>query len=705
LHAKETYFLPFLQNPGQFIVPVYQRLYSWKRKQCEQLWDDIIKIASDESKTHFLGSIVYLKKTHNISMISEYHVIDGQQRLTTLSILLLAIYEKLKENPVEGITSEQLKNYYLINKDEPEKYFKLLLTKSDRETFTNLISGKVDDDTSLRIIKNFQFFKQKIDESKLDVATIFRGIQKLFIVDIALEESVDNPQLIFESLNSTGLDLSPADLIRNYILMGLDTSEQEKMYDTYWKPMEQSFTSEGDSSWYFNKFIKDYLTIKNNEVPVEREIYSKFKEYVQSQNMGVKEIIEDIYNKSKIFFKIAFEKFDDPKINEKIKGINDLDQLVSYPFLMKIYIDFENSLISSEELLKIYSLVESFVFRRLICDINPNILNKTFPVIISEIDTENYLESVKIALVQLKRKMRFPANEEFSEHFVQDEIYNYRGYRVDYLFDKLENFGSEEHVETDNLTIEHIMPQNPDLIEEWRKDLGPNWKEIQEKYLHTVGNLTKTGYNSTLSDRSFQEKKNTKNGFNDSPLRLNHQYLAKLDTWNEDEIKKRANVLLARSLDIWKYPDVSKEVLEQIVKEDEVGIDDDDENEDDVFEIRLSKVKPELRNQIKSIIENIENNYDCISEPIKQWLHFYIKSPVSQKTRFVGIRCGHKTSMVSIRINPENFEETKNTRKIIGYWFPKGTERRIKVNENTLDEISELVKSSYDRTLKIQDEN
>lgn len=701
MHAKETYFLPFLQNPGQFIVPVYQRLYSWKRKQCQQLWDDITKIASDESKTHFLGSIVYLKKTHNISMISEYHVIDGQQRLTTLSILLFAIFEKLKEKPVEGITSEQLKNYYLINKDEPEKYFKLLLTKSDRETFTNLISGKIEEDTTLRIIKNYQFFKQKIDESKLDVATIFRGIQKLFIVDIALEESVDNPQLIFESLNSTGLDLSPADLIRNYILMGLDTSEQEKMYDTYWKPMEQSFMSEGDSSWYFNKFIKDYLTIKNNEVPIEREIYSKFKEFVQSQNMEVKEIIEDVYNLSKIFVKIAFEKFDEPNINEKIKGINDLDQLVSYPFLMKMYIDFENNLITREELFKIYSLVESFVFRRLICEINPNILNKTFPVIVNEIDPEDYLESVKIALVSLKRKMRFPKDEEFSEHFVQDEIYNYRGYRVDYLFDKLENFGSEEHVETDNLTIEHIMPQNPNLSEEWQKELGPNWKQIQEKYLHTVGNLTKTGYNSTLSDRTFQEKKSTKNGFNDSPLRLN-QYLSELDSWNKDEIEKRAEILLSKSLDIWKYPDVSKDILSQIAKEDEIVIDDEDE-EDDIFEIRLSKVKPELKNQIKNIIEKIESNYDCISEPNKQWLHFYIKKPISQKTRFAGIRCGHKTSMVSFRIVPENFKDTKNTRKVQGYWFPIGTERRIRVNENTLEEIYKRIKSSYDTTLKLQD--
>lgn len=702
MHAKETYFLPFLQNPGQFIVPVYQRLYSWKRKHCQQLWDDIIKIASDESKTHFLGSIVYLKKTHNISMISEYHVIDGQQRLTTLSILLLAIYEKLKEKPVEGITSEQLKNYYLINKDEPKKYFKLLLTKSDREVFTNLISGKIEDDTSLRIINNFQFFKQKIDESKLDVATIFRGIQKLFIVDIALEESVDNPQLIFESLNSTGLDLSPADLIRNYILMGLDTSEQEKMYDTYWKPMEQSFTSEGDSSWYFNKFIKDYLTIKNNEVPIEREIYSKFKEFVQSQNMEVKEIIEDVYNLSKIFVKIAFEKFDDPNTNDIIKGINDLDQLVSYPFLMKIFIDYENNLITNEELLKIYSLVESFVFRRLICEINPNILNKTFPAVVNEIDTANYLESVKTALVSLKRKMRFPKDEEFSEHFVRDEIYNYRGYRVDYLFDKLENFGSEEHVETDNLTIEHIMPQNPELSEEWKKDLGPEWKQIQEKYLHTVGNLTKTGYNSTLSDRSFKEKKSTKNGFNYSPLRLN-QYLSELESWNEDEIQKRAKILLTRSLNIWKYPEVSNEILIQIAKEDEIGIDEDDENEDDIFEIRLSKVRPELRNQIKNIIDNLENNYDCISEPDKQWLNFYIKNPISRKTRFIGIRCGHKTSMVSFRIDPGNFEETGNTRTVKGYWFPIGTERRIKVNENTLDEISKWLESSYNTTLKIQD--
>jgi len=340
LKAVESNFLKFVQGPKQFKIPIYQRPYSWSIKQCEQLWNDILGSAIDKTiQGHFIGSIVYIQgEIYQSGAISELVVIDGQQRLTTLILLLKAISNHIRELNIEGPnSSKRINNYYLINNDEdnPDLRPKLILTKGDRETLGDLIQDRaIESNEYNKILQNYQFFREQIAQSKIDINEILNGINKLFIVDISLERDKDNPQLIFESLNSTGLELSQADLIRNFILMRLDSKEQERIYDEYWFPMEKEFEVE-DYDIYFNRFMRDYLTIQLERIPNMSDVYSEFKTYISSRNNNFLEIIKKIRQYSKLFSNLVYAKDEDDDIKQVIKDINELRVEVSYPFSCK----------------------------------------------------------------------------------------------------------------------------------------------------------------------------------------------------------------------------------------------------------------------------------------------------------------------------------------------------------------------------------
>jgi hypothetical protein len=360
--------------------------------------------------------------------------------------------------------------------------------------------------------------------------------------------------LIFESLNSTGLELSQADLIRNYILMDLESKDQANIYNNYWCPMEQSFGQIGYTE-QFDKFIRYYLTIKSKTgaIPNIRDVYNSFKNYVQKHSeISIEEIIKDIYRYSKYFVNIAFEKECNHDLNKIIASINQLKVDVAYPFLLEIYDDYIHDLLNQEDLLEIFKLVESYVFRRAVCGIPTNSMNKTFASLSRNVDKNNYLKSIKMAFSKMTSYKRFPDDVEFFREIVVKDIYNFRNCK--YLLGKLENCTrTKELVDTENYTIEHIIPQNLKLSVEWQQDLGDKWQEIQAKYLHTIGNLTLTGHNAKLSDRSFKDKQNMKDGFADSPLYLN-KTLAKLDIWNEKEINNRAKILADIAVKVWSFP-------------------------------------------------------------------------------------------------------------------------------------------------------
>jgi uncharacterized protein with ParB-like and HNH nuclease domain/predicted transport protein len=563
MKASATPFLPFLHKANQFVIPIYQRNYSWDEKQCQQLWEDILRVgANDSVPLHFIGSIVYVQGGHaSVSSGAPLLVIDGQQRLTTLTILLEALARFTGNNePIDGFSAKKLKHKYLTNPlEDDDRFYKLLLSDTDKTTLKALIrEAELPKEFSIRIKENFDFFAEAISENSSKIEIICSGINKLMIVDIALERDQENPQLIFESMNSTGKALSEADLIRNYILMGLEHGLQTEIYQDLWRPMEVEFGQEayGDQ---FDDFIRHYLTIKSGDIPRLSEVYEAFKEYSVkyfADGGNVRELVADIRKFAHYFVAMALEK----ESNSKLRPLFDdlfkyLNYSVAYPFLMEVYSDFESNLLSENDFREIIQLVESYVFRRSICQIPTNSMNKTFAEFMRHVDKNEYLSSVKGHFNQLRSYRRFPNNEEFALAFTQRDVYNF--YSRMYMFRKFENHEKKEFISVENYTIEHVLPQNPNLSSEWQEELGPDWKQIQERYLHTLGNLTLTGYNSEYSDRPFADKKSMKGGFSESPLRLN-SFIGKSDKWNETAIVERARLLANESITIWKFPKLSK---------------------------------------------------------------------------------------------------------------------------------------------------
>src|SRR3989442_740935 len=432
MKAQENQFLTFLNGKKQFIIPIYQRTYSWTREQCEQLWNDIVRTATDEGTTHFIGSIVYIQ--HGLFMaggVMPLLVIDGQQRLTTLSLLLIALAKAARDLTTSlDMSHEEIYDSYLINKhSRDEQHYKLLFTQNDKDTLIALTDDPDRAKSTLptnRLLENYLYFENRIRQRVVDPFTLYAGISRLIIVEISLNKDYDNPQLIVESLNSTGMDLSQADLIRNYVLMGLDNEEQIRLYKTYWSPMEHSFRHTNDS-YQFDRFMRDYLTIKQGSIPNIDEVYVDFKSYYQSKMATpISEIMADIDRYSRYFVNMAFLKEEDREIQRVLYDINTLKVDVAYPFLLEVYDDYTYKLLSREDFIAILKLVESYVFRRVICGVPTNSMNKTFATLGKEIDKEEYLESVQAAFLKKDSYRRFPRDEEFRAAFVVRDVYNLR---------------------------------------------------------------------------------------------------------------------------------------------------------------------------------------------------------------------------------------------------------------------------------------
>jgi len=495
-------------------------------------------------------------------------VIDGQQRMTTISLLLMALTKVIDEKGGElvleddyKITSNYVKNNYLLNSNEDgDRKFKLILTQSDKDTYLALLQYlPLPPDYSKRIKENYDWFEDKLQDS--DLNEVFRGIQKLMIVEIALDRTNDNPQLIFESLNSTGLELSQADLIRNYILMGLEPKRQTRLYNEFWYPMERSF-GHSEYSSYFDRFMRDYLTLRLGRIPNITDVHREFKDHsVNGGYEDIESLVSDVSKYSSYFVNMVLGKETDEKLTKNFTNINQLKVDVVYPLLLEVYSDYKKELISKDDFIQIILLLESYVFRRAICGIPTNSMNKTFANFYKEIDKDDYLNSFKAAILLKDSYRRFPTDDEFKRELIYKDVYNFRS--KNYLLEKLENSQhSKEIIDLSQFSIEHILPQNENLSPEWKGDLGEGWKEIQSKYLHTLGNLTLTGYNSELSDRPFTQKRDIAGGFKASPLFLNG-YLKDLDSWTEERILQRANILTDLALKIWAYPHLEESVLEK----------------------------------------------------------------------------------------------------------------------------------------------
>ncbi|WP_367697825.1 GmrSD restriction endonuclease domain-containing protein [Helicobacter pylori] len=545
----------------QFVIPIYQRVYSWKEEQCKQLWDDIIKTGgNDQIEGHFIGSIVFVHDGIYTTNYNELLIIDGQQRLTTITLLFIALRDHLNDEDefLEKFSRQKIQNRYLINSDEKgDKKFKLILSEPDRDTLLSLIDKdrRKPSEPSLKIMENFKLFEEWIRKNTGKLETIFKGLEKLMVVEISLERGKDNPQLIFESMNSTGKDLTQTDLIRNYILMGLEPEKQEIFYKKYWRAMEEDFKQ---NETLFNQFVRHYLTIKTGDIPNINKVYEAFKRYQQERGIETETLLQDLQKYCGYFCQIKFKKETDKDLNKALGFLVDLEMDVIYPLLLELYSDYSDGVLSKQDFIPIIYLIESYICRRAVCGLGTNSLNKVFPSFTKHIQKNEYFKSLKAHFGYLTEKQRFPNNDEFKKLFITIDFYNFQ--KKEYFFERLENFDTKEPVNTKECTKEHIMPQT--LTKEWERDLGENFQAIHDKYLHTIGNLTLTGYNQEYSNKSFQEKRDMEKGFKQSPLKLN-QSLKDLESFGEKEIEKRANDLADFALKIWTYPNLDAETLEK----------------------------------------------------------------------------------------------------------------------------------------------
>jgi uncharacterized protein with ParB-like and HNH nuclease domain/predicted transport protein len=572
MKASEANLLKFLRKSPQFVIPIYQRNYSWTATQCRQLWSDMMRAGRDvKVSAHFIGSIVYVER--GLSTVTSQEamlVIDGQQRLTTTTLLIAALAKHFETQGLgellEAFSNKKLRNYYLLNPDEEgERHFKLILSETDKDTLLAILKNTPKpSEASSSITKNYELFQELIATNQSELETICQGLAKLVIVDVSLDRAQDNPQLIFESMNSTGLELSQADLIRNYILMKLEPGLQTELYKIYWRPMERAF---GQAAYvvHFDAFMRHYLTAKTGEIPNVREVYVAFKEFAQEFKGDTRDLVDDIHAYASYYCAMALSTESDAALKQAFHDLRELKVDVAYPFLLDIYHDYKQGRLTTDEVLHIVRLVESYVFRRAICAIPTNSLNKTFAGMSRTLKKDRYLESVQAAFLMLPSYRRFPGDDEFQRNVKVRDLYNFRS--RNYWLRRLENHGRKERVMVEDYTIEHILPQNESLSKEWKNELGADWQRIHQNWLHTLGNLTLTGYNSEYSDRPFAykrdqvtDKEGNAIGFAHSPLKLNLG-LGKVALWDEDAIKVRADRLAIDVVKVWSAPQLADGVL------------------------------------------------------------------------------------------------------------------------------------------------
>ncbi|NCD03803.1 MAG: DUF262 domain-containing protein [Clostridia bacterium] len=557
MDATKGNIYAILNGNKQFLIPVYQRYYSWEIEQCSRLWNDIVNMQKTGKVGHFVGSIVNIAEQAMPTGVQKYMIIDGQQRLTTLSLLLIALRDYGEAHPEDTtINSRRIDNMLLKNEyEDGDERYKLLLTETDRDLLISLVEKKPISDPGLsRILSNYNFFAGKIADMELQPKDVYEAIGKLQIVNITLDRNVDDAQAIFESLNSTGKELSESDLIRNYVLMGLEPLEQRYVYEHMWRPMELLFDYEKQDS-VMDRFFRDYLTMKMTRIPKIDRVYETFKAYhLNCEFATIRELCSDLLTYATYYTNMVFQRSDNAVLKSLYSDIGDLRMEVAFPFLLKVHNDCAEGVISEDDMVEIIKMCISYVFRRSICDIPTNSLNKTFATLRNEIKTDDYMNSIKAFFVLRNDYKEFPDDDKFGNAFMTRDIYNMRS--RNFILSHLENQGNKAPITIENYTIEHIMPQNSNPRDEWKTMLGAYWKEVQKTYLHTIGNFTLTAYNSEMSDNPFMVKMDMEGGFKESALRLN-AYLVKLTEWNEKHIKERAKILAGKAEQIWKYPQIS----------------------------------------------------------------------------------------------------------------------------------------------------
>ena len=565
----------------RFIIPLYQRNYDWEESNCKQLFQDLIKLHHSDRKSHFFGSIVSSIQ----SGTEDRFIIDGQQRITTVSLLLIAMVNANKDGLIEATDAklvEKIFKRYLVDEyQEDERKVKLKPIKKDMQAFDALLyKPKEQFIKESNVTRNYNFFYNEITRADLTLDELFDTIKKLEIINIRLDED-DDPQLIFESLNSTGVDLSEADKIRNYLLMSLTPTEQEDLYTRFWNPIEE-FTNYDPSP-----FVRDYLTIKQGKIGRSDNIYFMFKDYAENGHINRATLLEDMYHYAKLYSQIDKANIGTDKLNRKLEQLRTLDFTIAYPFFMAFF-NYASSIgLSETEIYQVLDVIEAYWARRIICNFPSNAMNKVFATLhrdvlnyISKADNESaysYINVLTYVLLKKGGSAVFPSDEEVKSDFKTRQVYKMQANARMFILERMENQDSNERhdvvkeLKDKHITIEHIMPQT--LSDKWKTALGNDWERIHEQYLHTMANLTLTGYNSQYSNLTFIEKRDMEKGFKDSAYRLNN-YVRSCEQWTETELKARQKELLGVFMRLWPMPTTSFEPLKR--EAESASLDDED---------------------------------------------------------------------------------------------------------------------------------
>lgn len=613
MHGSAQMLFQYMEGSSKrFIIPVYQRNYDWQIEQCKQLYDDLVKLKKSGANSHFFGSIVSTQD--NSTGMQEYLVIDGQQRLTTVSLLLLATYNLIITGAISTSKprlQDKILEEYLIDKYEPEDTkMKLKPIKEDSLAFRHLLSDTVDHVKASNITINYNYFINRIQQRELSADDIFDTFCKLQIINIFLG-SDDNPQLIFESLNSTGMDLSEGDKIRNYILMGITPPKaQEKYYEKYWNKIERC------TNYDVSSFIRDYLSVKLQSTPTMNKVYIVFKRFMEQQSfLDKEELLIDLLAYARRYEQLLKANSAYPAVNECIDRLNRMETSVTRPFFMEVLRyaeapDNKEASINTAELLDIFQVIESYLFRRQICEIPTNALNKIFVALNSEIlrldgTAENFPEKLKYSLCKKTASGIYPDDDLFADALSTKQIYLMRSKNKQYLMERLENWGTKEVKDVwqllDNGTysIEHIMPQT--LQNEWKESLGEDYESIHDEWVHRLANLTLTAYNSKYSNSSFLKKRDNPDGFAHSGIRMN-QLISKYDKWTLEELTDRNEKLIGKALRIWMMAETAYEPVVNIL--DSITLADD-------YDIKGRKLA--------------RFSFKGAEQPVKSWIEMYVK--------------------------------------------------------------------------------
>lgn len=582
MKGSEQRLAAYMQGSNKrFVIPVYQRNYDWKIENCKQLYDDLIKVIHKQRKSHFFGSIVEVFNPDADGSNSEFLIIDGQQRLTTISLLFLAMYNLMTKNLITSVQPnlrQRILEEYLVDKwQDEDTRIKLKPVKNDQVAYGKLFTNVSDYIPESCLTINYNYFYDRIQKEEVTIDELFEAICRLEIISITLNQD-DNPQLIFESLNSTGLALSEGDKIRNFILMGLSTRDQNRFYETYWNQIEL-YTDYDVSS-----FIRDYLSVKQQAIPSQNKIYFMFKAYVEEHEFDTQMLLKELFSYAKWYRYLLKGETANQQLNGCIYRLNRLETSITRPFFLEVMRLQAEGMLEWAEAAEIFLVTENYLFRRTICELPTNALNKIFLLLHKEIirydgREDNYVAKFKYALSSKKERTRFPEDTEFVQAFAQRPVYLMTSKNKLYILERLENYGTREdkdvyrHVDAGEYSIEHIMPQH--LTPAWVKGIGPDYMQIHEQWLHRIANLTLTAYNSKYSNNPFSEKKEMKHGYRESGIRMN-SYIAQWDNWGLPELEARTQHLMERALEIWTSPMTNyvpdEKQLDSVTLDDEINL-------------------------------------------------------------------------------------------------------------------------------------